>query len=96
VSAYIQHSKTQKGPERIPLVIEAVILACLQNSEQQESTEPRAPYYHEDRHNDIARIASIPAETESKDGEKHRIAATSEVGQFIELQRKRDGEEESW
>ena len=62
VRCYSQDPEAEEGPELVPFVVETIVLARLDDPEQQEAGEARRPCHDEDGGDDVARIASILTE----------------------------------
>lgn len=63
---HLQYPEAKEGKEFVPLVIEAVVLAGLDDAEEQEAGETQAPEHDEDRVYDLARMV-CSAECQSDD-----------------------------
>lgn len=70
--------ETQKAPKFISLVIEAVVFACLQDTEEQEAAKAKAPKHNEERVNDLTRMMCT-AECKSDNGEYNKVGSASEI-----------------
>ncbi len=80
-SPYPNHLKdpeAEKWEEHISLVVEAVILSRLDDSEEQEAREPSAPGHDEDGSDDLASMV-VAGECEGDDGEANEISSSGEV-----------------
>jgi hypothetical protein len=86
--------ESQEWKELFAHTVETVILASFQDSEEQETRQSRSPEHDEDRAHDITRDVSRAAQRKGDDGENHEVCASGKVGELVELERKRDCEEE--
>ena len=80
--------------EIVALVIKSIILAGLEDSEEQEATQASTPYHDEDADNDVSCIITCCAEGESQDREDNEVGAAGEVGEFVKLEAECYGKEE--
>ena len=64
----LQHPEPQKRPKFVALIIKSIVFPRLQDSEEQEATQSRSPCDDEERHDKVARAASVLAECEREDG----------------------------
>lgn len=64
---HLEDPEAEEREELVTLIIEAVILARLQDSEEQEARQPDAPGHDEERGDDLARIV-FAAECKGYDG----------------------------
>lgn len=100
---HLEHEKAQKREEFVALVVEAVILAGLQDPEQQEPAEPCSPRGQEQRDDDLTSVGSgvrrvawirgaTGGEGEGEDGDEDEVGAACEVGELVEFEGKGEGE----
>lgn len=60
---HLEDPEAQEGQEAVALVVEAVVLARLEDAEEQEAREPQGPDHEEDGGDDLPRIV-VAAERE--------------------------------
>ena len=89
---HLKDPEPEKLEEVIPLVVEAVVFARLDDPEEQEAGEARAPEHHEDADEDLARVVRA-GEGEGEDGEEDEVGPAGEVGELVEVEGPCYGEE---
>ena len=75
---HLEDPEAEEGEELVALVVEAVVLARLQDPEEQEAREPQRPGHDEERGDDLPG-AIVPAEGQGDDGEEGEVGPTREV-----------------
>ena len=90
---HLKHPEAEEGEELVALVVEAVVGAGLDDAEEEEAGQARAPEHDEEGVDDLAR-GVVAGEGEGDDGEDDEVGAAGEVGQLVELEGEGDAEEE--
>jgi hypothetical protein len=85
---HLEYPEAQEGEELVALVVEAVVLARLQDAEEQEAGQPETPHHDEERGDQLARIV-IAAEGECDDGQNDKIGSSRKVwGSSVKMPRR--------
>jgi hypothetical protein len=88
---HLKHPESQKLEEVVSLVVESVVFAGLQDTEEEERGQSGAPQHDHDADDDVAGDEGA-AEGEGEDGEPDEVGAAHEVGQLVEFEGEGDGE----
>ena len=75
---HLKDPETKEWEKFIPLVIETVVLACLEDSEEEKGRESSSPEHHEDRNNDLTGMMSF-TECKRDDCKDHKVGSSGEI-----------------
>lgn len=76
---HLEDPEAEEGEELVALVVEAVVLAGLEDAEEEEAREAHAPEHDEDGGDDLAGMGGGAGEGEGDDGEDDEVGAACEV-----------------
>lgn len=87
---HLEHPETQEFEKAAALIVEAVILARLENPEKEKSSQPARPGDEKDTGDDLPCICR-PGHRQCNDGKDDEVGATPEVRELVEFQGEGDG-----
>lgn len=75
---HLEDPETEEGPEFVAFVVEAIVRARLDDSEEEEPGQPSSPKHDEERAHDLAGMV-VSGEGKGYYGEPYEIGAACEV-----------------
>lgn len=76
---HLKHPEAEKGEELVALVVEAVVLAGLEDAEEQEPGQAEAPEHDEEGGDDLPGVRVRAGHGEGDDGEDDEVGAARKV-----------------
>ena len=94
---HLEDPEAEEGPELVALVVEAVVLASLEDTEEEEGGESSAPGQDEEGVDDLPGVGGrggggAGGEGEGQDGEEDEVGPAGEVGELVEFEGEGDAE----
>lgn len=91
---HLEDPEAKEFEEIVALVVEAIIFARLQDPEEEKARQPCAPDHNEERADNVARDIAVFAPCQRDDGQDDEVGTPGEVGELVEFETERNGEEE--